>query len=266
MAWCTVTSIPVGTPVKGGSINDNDIIYIVDPQSGQVFTFVANGDVADGATSITVDSTVTTANIPIGAQVIPSPLNIYTTAGGTRSTTPSGTAEGQILVWNDTTNLWEPYSGTTDGHVLTWDTTNGWQAEAAASGSGDINNGGNSFGSAITIGPNDDYGLNFETAGVTRVNITGAASTGGAVTITDITANTSTPESVLTLIANSNGTALAGLGVAILFRAESSTTDSQTLGDHFQVELGLAYSEPGLQAAISNLEQAGRKNLQPASG
>ncbi|MBK7377309.1 MAG: hypothetical protein IPJ02_17690, partial [Chitinophagaceae bacterium] len=60
----TITSIPVGTPVKGGSINDNDIIYIVDPQSGQVFTFVADGDVADGATSITVDSTVTTVNIP----------------------------------------------------------------------------------------------------------------------------------------------------------------------------------------------------------
>lgn len=246
----TVTSIPVGTPVKGGSINDNDIIYIVDPQSGQVFTFVANGDVADGATSITVDSTVTTANIPIGAQVIPSPLNIYTTAGGTRSTTPSGTAEGQILVWNDTTNLWEPYSGTTDGHVLTWDTTNGWQAEAAASGSGDINNGGNSFGSAITIGPNDDYGLNFETAGVTRVNITGAASTGGAVTITDITANTSTPESVLTLIANSNGTALAGLGVAILFRAESSTTDSQTLGRLFYAWLTATHVSRASKLAI----------------
>ncbi|NLC97982.1 MAG: ferrochelatase [Actinomycetales bacterium] len=33
------------------------------------------------------------------------------------------------------------------------------------------------------------------------------------------------------------------------------------LGDHFQVELGLAYSEPGLQAAISNLEQAGIRKI-----
>lgn len=246
----TITSIPVGTPVKGGSINDNDIIYIVDPQSGQVFTFVADGDVADGATSITVDSTVTTVNIPIGGQVIPSPLNIYTNAGGTGSTTPSGTAEGQILVWNDTTNVWEPYSGTTDGHVLTWDTTNGWQAEAAASGSGDINNGGNTTGATVIIGTNDANALQFETNNVSRVNITGGASTGGAVTITDVTANTSTPESVLTLIANSNGTALAGLGVAILFQAESSTTDSQTLGRLFYAWLTVTHVSRASKLAI----------------
>lgn len=198
----TVTSIPVGTPVKGGSINDNDIIYIVDPQSGQVFTFVADGDVADGATSITVDSTSTTVNIPIGAQVIPSPLNIYTTAGGT------------------------------------------------GGGGGDINNGGNSFGSAITIGPNDDYGLNFETAGVPRMAITGGASTGGAVTITDITANTSTPENVLTLIANSNGAALAGLGSGILFQAESTTTDSTTLGRLFYAWLTATHASRASKLAI----------------
>jgi hypothetical protein len=201
----TITSIPVGTPVKGGSINDNDIIYIVDPQSGQVFTFVANGDVADGATSITVDSTSTTVNIPIGAQVIPSPLNIYTTAGGT------------------------------------------------GGGSGDINNGGNSFGSAITIGTNDNFGLNLETAGVTRVAITGAASTGGAVTITDVTANTSTPEEVLTLIANSNGTALAGLGAAILFQAESSTTDSTTLGRLFYAWLTATHASRASKLAIESV-------------
>jgi hypothetical protein len=198
----TVTSIPVGTPVKGGSINDNDIIYIVDPQSGQVFTFVASGDVADGATSITVDSTVTTVNIPIGGQVIPSPLNIYTTAGGT------------------------------------------------GGGGGDINNGGNSFGSAITIGTNDDYGLNLKTAGVPRVAITGGATTGGAVTITDVTANTSTPEEVLTLIANSNGTALAGLGAAILFQAESSTTDSTTLGRLFYAWLTATHISRASKLAI----------------
>ena len=246
----TITSIPVTVPIRGGSIRDNDIIYIVDPQSGQVFTFTANGDVPDGATSITVDSTVTTVNIPIGGQVIPSPLNIYTNAGGASTGTPLGTAEGQILVWNDTTKIWEPYSGTTDGHVLTWDTTNGWQAEAAASGSGDINDGGNTTGATVIIGTNDANALQFETNNVSRVNITGGASTGGAVTITDITANTSTPEEVLTLIANSNGTALAGLGAAILFQAESTTTDSTTLGRLFYAWLTATHASRASKLAI----------------
>ncbi len=39
-------------------------------------------------------------------------------------------------------------------------------------GSGDINNGGNAFGSAITIGTNDNYDLNFETHNITRLTVT----------------------------------------------------------------------------------------------
>jgi hypothetical protein len=258
----TVTSIPVGTPVKGGSIRDNDIIYIVDPQSGQVFTFVVNGDVADGATSITVDSSTTTVNIPIGAPVVPSPLNIYTTAGGTGGTgavIPDGTAPGQALIWNDSASEWEAYSGTVDGHVFTWDTTLGWQAEAPTGGggaSGDINDGGNNTGATIIIGTNDANALQFETNGVSRVNISGAASTGGAVTITDITANTSTPENVLTLIANSTGAALAGLGSAILFQAESTTTDSTTLGRLFYAWLTATHVSRASKLAIEVVNAA----------
>lgn len=43
-----------------------------------------------------------------------------------------------------------------------------WSPEA---GVGDISNGGNSFGSAITIGTNDAFNLNFETNNVTRLTI-----------------------------------------------------------------------------------------------
>lgn len=97
-------------------------------------------------------------------------------------------------------------------------------------GTGDINDGGNTTGAPIVIGTNDANALNFETNNVVRVAITGGASTGGAVTITEVTANTSTMSDTLSLIANSTGTALAGLGPAIAFYAESSTTDSTLAG------------------------------------
>jgi len=99
----------------------------------------------------------------------------------------------------------------------------------AASGSGDITNGGNTTGAAITIGTNDAFGLNFETNNVTRMAITGDAITGGAVTITNVTANTATVQDVLTLQTNSTGTAAASFGGGILFQGESSTTTNQDM-------------------------------------
>jgi len=99
-----------------------------------------------------------------------------------------------------------------------------------SAGSGDITNGGNTTGAAITIGTNDAFGLNLETNNIARVAITGAASTGGAVTITDITSKTNTVEDVLTLRANSSGTPAAGIGVGINFRAESSGGDNANIG------------------------------------
>jgi hypothetical protein len=98
-----------------------------------------------------------------------------------------------------------------------------------SAGAGDITNGGNTTGAAVTIGTNDDFGLNLETAGVTRMAITGATTTGGAVTITNVTANTNTVQDVLTLQTNSTGTAAASFGGGILFQGESTTTDNQDM-------------------------------------
>ena len=95
--------------------------------------------------------------------------------------------------------------------------------------SGDITNGGNTTGAAVTIGTNDAFGLNFETTGVTRMAITGGASTGGQVTITNVTANTNTVSDGLTIKTNSTGTAAANFGGGILFQGESSTTNSQDM-------------------------------------
>lgn len=108
----TITSIPVADPIKGNTIFDNDVIYVLDPQSGIVTKFVVNGNVADGATSITVDSQAINTPLPIGAQVIPSLYNIYTNSNGTGT---SGTVSG---------------SGTAN-HVAYWSSASALTGEAA---------------------------------------------------------------------------------------------------------------------------------------
>jgi len=100
---------------------------------------------------------------------------------------------------------------------------------APAGGSGDITNGGNTTGADINIGTNDNFGLNLETSGISRLNITGGATTGGAVTITNVTANTATVQDVLTLRTNSTGTVAASFGAGLLFQGESSTTDNRDI-------------------------------------
>lgn len=122
-----------------------------------------------------------------------------------------------------------PTDAPSNGEFLRWNTGGQLDWAAASGGSGDINNGGNTTGAAITIGTNDAFDLNFETSGVTRMSITGGASTGGAVTVTNVTANTNTVQDVLTLRTNSTGTAAASFGPGILLQAESSTTDNQDL-------------------------------------
>jgi len=96
-----------------------------------------------------------------------------------------------------------------------------------SAGSGDITNGGNTTGATVVIGTNDANALELETNGISRLAITGGASTGGAATLTNVTANTNTVQDVLTVRANSSGTAAAGFGPSISFQGESTTTDNQ---------------------------------------
>lgn len=129
-----------------------------------------------------------------------------------------------------------------------------------SAGSGDISDGGNTTGAAVTIGTNDAFGLNLETTGVTRIAITGAASTGGQVTITNVTANTNTVSDGLTIQTNSTGTAAASFGGGILFQGESSTTDSQdmvrlsaiwTTATHASRASALVYSDVTAAGALT---------------
>lgn len=131
---------------------------------------------------------------------------------------------------------------------------------APSGGSGDITNGGNTTGAAITIGTNDAFDLNLETNAIPRLNITGGASTGGITTITSITANTSTVQDTLVVRTNSSGTAAAGFGGAILFQGESSTMDNQnmvrlssiwTTATHASRTSALVYSDVSSAGAIT---------------
>lgn len=129
----TITSIPLRYAVNALDYVAGDDIMIVNPTTGEIIPLTVSTTSDSGDTSLAVNS-ATVPNIPSGALLLYGPLNKYTQQGGTRSNIPPGTAQGQVLRWNNVDDVWEVYSGTTDGHVLTWDTTNGWQAEAGASG------------------------------------------------------------------------------------------------------------------------------------
>ena len=89
--------------------------------------------------------------------------------------------------------------------------------------------GGNTIGETVVIGSNDANSVSIESNNVVRATVTGGASTGGAWTMTDVTANTSQIEDVLTLSANSTGTAAANFGTGILLKGESSTTNNSDM-------------------------------------
>jgi len=124
----TVTSIPIKTASLGNEFLAGDGVTLVNPYTGQFQTFEIATAPAFGATSLSVTSESAASAFPEDSYLVVK-QNAYAFS------LPTAT-QGQILRYNDTTDVWEAYSGTTDGHVLTWDTTNGWQSEAASGGGG----------------------------------------------------------------------------------------------------------------------------------
>lgn len=123
----TVTSIPIKTASTGVEFLAGDGVTLVNPYTGEFQTFTISTAPGVGDTSLSLSSTAALYDFPEDSYLVVK-QNAYSFR------LPQGTAEGQILRWDNTAEEWEVYSGTTDGHVLTWDTTNGWQAEAGGGG------------------------------------------------------------------------------------------------------------------------------------
>ena len=123
-----ITSIPIKIASLGNEFLAGDGVTLVNPVTGQYQTFEIATAPAFGATSLSVVSEASSFVFPEDSYLVVK-QNAYAFS------LPTAT-QGQILRYNDTTDVWEAYSGTTDGHVLTWDTTNGWQSEAASGGGG----------------------------------------------------------------------------------------------------------------------------------
>ena len=130
--------------------------------------------------------------------------------GYLKQITATGTASGDILQSNGTDLVVTPLS-------------------TAISSSAFIQN-GNSFAAGAVLGTNDDNSLSFETNNVTRATVTSGASTGGAWTFTNQTANTNTIQDVFTIRTNSTGSVSAGFGGGLVFQGESSTTENREMG------------------------------------
>jgi hypothetical protein len=103
--------------------------------------------------------------------------------GGTGSTDATSafdalaptTTKGDIIAHNGSDNIRLPVGANNQALVADSTQTSGLRWATVG---GDISNGGNSFGSAITLGTNDTFALNLETDATTRVSI----SSGGAIT------------------------------------------------------------------------------------
>lgn len=112
--------------------------------------------------------------------------------------------------------------------TATWPDKSGTVAflDDISGGGGDISNGGNSTGSAITIGTNDNNSLQLETNNVVRTIIDNT----GSLSTTTTTANTSTVNTVMTLESKSSNTPTTGFGTRLQFKGQSSTTVGRDMG------------------------------------
>lgn len=127
-------SVPTGLSVSGTPVTGSGTISITTTLSGPV---KGNG------------SGFTAGNINLTSEV----TGTLPTANGGTGLSSLGTANQQLRV-------------NAGGTALEYFTP--------SAGSGDISNGGNTTGAAITIGTNDNFGLNFETNNVTRYTISNA--------------------------------------------------------------------------------------------
>jgi len=117
--------------------------------------------------------------------------------------------------------------GATSGQVLAWNGTS--FAPANQSVTGDWHDGGNAATATFSGGTTTDFATELKTNNVTRASISSAGTAGGNLTLTGVTANTTTVQDRLSILTNSTGTPGVGFGGGILFQAQSSTTPNRDI-------------------------------------
>lgn len=167
-----------------------------------------------GGSSNTGSGTVTSVGLSLPA--------IFSVSG--TPVTTAGTLTGSLA--NQSANT--IFAGPTSGGAAA-PTFRSLVASDIPSGAGGfLLDGGNTTGTTVTAGTNDNNSLSLETNNVVRATVTAGASTGGAWTVTDVTANTNTAtENIVTYQCNSTGPPTTNFGSTMLFQLKSSTTDNR---------------------------------------
>ncbi len=93
----------------------------------------------------------------------------------------------------------------------------------SAGGTGDVNQNGNSFGTTMKVGTNDNNTFTLETNNTDRFSISSGSSTGGLITHNARTANTNSDFDAYTCNLTSTGTVASGFGGALKFTAPNGS-------------------------------------------
>lgn len=119
----TVTSIPVSIPLGGGAYVEDDDIFVINPQTGDIFPFTVSVTSLESDTAIAVTSTTIPKALPMGSKVVYSTMNKHISG---KSSLPAP-VNGYIM--RAASSKWDAYGGTNDGWPLVWDSTSGWIEE-----------------------------------------------------------------------------------------------------------------------------------------